>query len=213
MQTPEQSLQAEVAGASGIHPGIQETTSQGEKPAAWEGHMLGCWRSERQWPSRGAQTGHGDGGGCEGLEMGQAVPLTVPRRRREKRAGACWGLEEEEVKKPGSRGQGNVCPSGGRKGRVHGAAGDEGRRLLPWQWCGAFRKDMAFLLRLLSQQARRRPEKLRLGQGCLLGPPEHLSPGISRLCLTGTFCPGPSIPLGLDTKTCVWRPEPGPSPA
>ena len=122
-------------------------------------------------------------------------------------------LEEEEVKKPGSRGQGNVCPSGGRKGRVHGAAGDEGRRLLPWQWCGAFRKDMAFLLRLLSRQARRRPEKLRLGQGCLLGPPEHLSPGISRLCLTGTFCPGPSIPLGLDTKTCVWRPEPGPSPA
>lgn len=53
-------------------------------------------------------------------------------------------------------------------------------RLLPWQWCGAFRKDMAFLLRLLSRQARRRPEKLMLGQGCLLGPPEHLSPDIFR---------------------------------
>ena len=96
----------------------------------------------------GAQTGHGDGGGCEGLEMGQAVPLTVPRRRREKRAGAWWGLEGEEVKKPGSHGRGNVCASGGRKGRVRGAAGDEGRGSCPgsgvarlgrtWLSCCAF---------------------------------------------------------------------------
>lgn len=138
-------------------------------------------------PPRGPRQVTGRGG-CEGLEMGQSVTLAVPRRRREKGAGACWGLEGEEVKQLGSRGPGNTCPPGGRKGRVRGAAGRR-RRLLPRQWCGALSKDPAFLLRLLSRPSGQRPQKLRLGQGCLLGPPEHLSPGISRAVSRGYLPP------------------------
>lgn len=147
-------------------------------------------------------------GGCEGFEMGQSVPLAVPRRRREKGAGACWGLEGEEVKQLGSRGPGNTCPPGGRKGRVRGAAGATAAARAPavvWTRlsCCAF-----FLGR--RDRGRRSSGWVRAASWVLRNTCLLASPG---LCLAGTFRLGPSVPLGLDTETCVWRPEPAPSPA
>lgn len=101
--------------------------------------MLGCWRSERQQPFRGTQTGHGEGGGgCKGLRMGQAGTLTVSRRRRKKGAGACWGLEGEEVKKLGSRRRGNSVFICRQEELGPWSSLDKGQQLLPWQRCGTF---------------------------------------------------------------------------
>ena len=61
------------------------------------------------WWLRGAQRGPG------------RYPDSL-QEEAQKGAGACWGLEGEEVKKLGSRRRGNVCSSDGRKSWVRGAA-------------------------------------------------------------------------------------------
>lgn len=84
--------------------------------------MLGCWRSGEGSGSWGPRQVTGTGVAVGSLRWASQCPLAVPRRRREG-AGACWGLEGEEVKQLGSRGPGNTCPPGGRKGRVRGQPG------------------------------------------------------------------------------------------